>query len=675
MLYTFSVLVAIATLFDLTAGDPTQPENMTCVLYARRLLTCNYDLRDGIDSSNTTCTTCSQFSKNDTCPDVVTGKRCNTAVGRCEYNCDDLKFCDNFHKMKITMKGGKDAWTESMCRQIKTTDYIQPGPVRALRVTAINSTALRVSWKKPDDRHPYFETYKYSVLYLNHVKKVKTKDEDVEVVLTDLQPWTNYTVTVRSRPHRKGFRGPPQNATNATLEDVPASGPVIPESAYSRVAPGVLEVYWSSVPRDASRGVIVNYSVQATCCLSQPLYTTDHSTTVNITGHSNLTVLVNAATRNGWSAHPSQLHVNRRDLDVQYVDTVHKVNHRLEWAYIAGRRNLNNVFVSWCFGYQNDSFPQLVKCMNAIQKKLVQGGRRSIAIKNLDPLRVSCSRCEWQYAVSHYVDSVRSKLVWNTPTKLTVVHENMPMLAVLIVLIVIVAVIFIAGLAIVVRLYNRNSLCKRFTITMPRLVQFTVDDEVSISVEQRLQPDEAGLLLNNPGDTNTDNNKAHRGDTGKFITPDSIPHVLQLSNHPRQDCSDVFGNIEMDVSLPGLQVLPEELSSAPEAPWLQDGSHGDEHTETWSCSSDSGMSTYRQVTLDSAKPETQEHYSRIVFIDTKDECHQDAFGTGTQSNRTREIISLLPTYTESPSQVNTHSELTQAQAGHADPPPCVQLPP
>ncbi|XP_071117085.1 receptor-type tyrosine-protein phosphatase S-like [Haliotis cracherodii] len=261
---------------------------------------------------------------NDTCPDAITGKRCNTAVGRCEYDCDDLTFCDNFHMMKITVEGGKDAVSESMCRQIKTTDYIQPGPVRALRVTAINSTALRVSWKKPDDRlRSLGRRYTYSVTYLTglkNVKKIKTKDEDVEAVLTDLEPWTNYTVTVTSRPRRKGFRGPPQKATNATLEDVPASGPVIPESAYSRVAPGVLGVYWSSVPRNASRGVIVNYSVQASCCLSRPLFTTDHSTTVNITGHSNLTVLVNAATRNGWSDHPSQLHVYRRDLGEKYYD-------------------------------------------------------------------------------------------------------------------------------------------------------------------------------------------------------------------------------------------------------------------------------------------------------------------------------------------------------------------
>ncbi|XP_046544797.1 uncharacterized protein LOC124255000 [Haliotis rubra] len=644
MLYT---LVVIATLSNLTEGDPTLPENMTCVLYAKRLLTCTYDLRDDVDRNNTTCTTCSQFSKNDTCPDVVTGRMCNTAVGRCEYDCDRLKFCDGYHMMKISMKGDTDARAGSMCRQIKTKDYIQPGPVRDLQVRAINSTALQVSWKKPDDRYPYYETYKYVVLYSNRVKKTKSKDEDVEMVLTDLKPWTNYTVTVRSRPRRKGFLGPPLNATDSTFEDVPARGPVIPESAFSKVAPGVLEVYWGSVPREASRGIIVNYSVHASCCLSQPLYTTGHSTTINITGHSNVTVRVNAATRIGWSKNASQLHVYRRDLDVRYVHNVHRANKTLHWDLIAERKALNTTIVSWCFGYQHYKLPQLVKCMNAIQKKLLPGGRRSMAIKDLDPLRVRCSRCEWQYAVSRHVGNVRSKLVWNTPLRFAAVDDDKrdqgyrDILAVIIVLTVMVAVMFIAVGAISGRLYSRHSLCKRFVIITPRMVTFPGDED-SISMEHRIHQDAAGVLIS-IHDIHTD----HRED--KHITPDTISHLRQQHKHPStvQDHADEIrghGNSKIEVSLPGHHVLPEGEPSGPEAPWLPAGPQSDENSETWSCSSDSCMSTYRQVTTDSGVPGSQEDYSWIVSLKTVDECQQDASGTGTRSNGTRELISLSPVF-------------------------------
>ncbi|XP_046544794.1 uncharacterized protein LOC124254999 [Haliotis rubra] len=662
MITLFSVCVVMATLPDTTAGGPTQPENMTCVLYAKRLLTCNYDLRDGVDRSNTTCTTCFQYSKVEPCEEA-SKTRCNTAVGKCEYDCDDLKFCDYFHLMKVTEVGGKGDISASMCRQIETEDYIQPGPVRDLRVTAINSTALRVSWKQPDDRCRLSDPmmYKYFVKYFTkakNVKKTKSKDEDVEVVLTDLEPWTNYTVTVRSRPHSKGFRGPPQNATNSTLEDVPVSGPLIPKNPYSRVAPGVLEVYWSSVPRDASRGVIVNYSVHASCCLSQPLYTTDHSTTINITGHSNVTVRVNAATKIGWSKTASQVHVYRRNLDVQFIDRVQRSGDKLSWVFHDNAGKQPDFFnVCRCFGSQDDKLLQLVKCRGQVNTIRVPGNKRALPLEDHVPPKLACAGCDWQYAVSAHVDNVTSPMVWNTPLQHFETRPSASAMtddsAVITALVIVVVVVVGVGVAVVVVKLKRNVLCERFKIQMPQLMwsisdkeepcTWTEDDrngnakgrqgtpQVMANTIDVLEEDgqrvplleeqlQAVGMQTERGDGESDtrfltdsvgsNYKQVTIDTGKSPSQDCLPCSRDRSVSHNSTRKHLNGRSGPGLNTPSLSVAHDCTDVVRQTQGLCQGNHihldvicgpvgSPDEDEGWSSSSDSGVSTYRQVPIDS----------------------------------------------------------------------------
>ncbi|XP_067677436.1 uncharacterized protein [Haliotis asinina] len=566
------VFVVLATLPDTTARDRTQPENITCVWYAKKLLTCNYALRDDVDRDKTICTTCSQYSLADTCEDA-TGTACNSAVGRCEYDCEDLKYCDYFHVMKITSDVGKGHISASMCKQIETKHYIQPGPVRDLQMTAISSTALRVSWKQPDDRLRLVDpmTYKYVVTYFAKVKKVKktkSKDEVVEVFLTDLEPWTNYTVTVRSRPRRKGFLSPPRNATNFTLQDVPRSGPLVPKSPYSRVAPGVLEIYWSSVPQEASRGIIVNYSVHASCCLSQPLYTTDHSATINITEHSNVTVLVNAATKIGWSEHPSELSVYKRDLDIQYIDTVHRSGDKLVWVSTDTAGKQPDFFnVSWCFGSQDDKMPQLVKCKGHVTTKQVRGNKRALLLEHHVPPKLACAGCDWQYAVSAHVDDVMSTMVWNTPLQhienrrsITIMTNDSSSITALVII-----VVAAVGVAVAVLVVKRNVLCERFKIQLPQLMWSMSDKE-----EPCARTDE---------DDRNGNNKGHQG-TQQVVT--TITNVLE---EERQR-----------VPLLEEQLLPARMQSE----------RDDVESDTNVSSADSVGSNYKQVTIDTGKSPIQD---------------------------------------------------------------------
>ncbi|XP_067678998.1 uncharacterized protein [Haliotis asinina] len=233
--YILFIFADLSTLCDSTGVGKARwrydgASNISCVLYAKRILTCNYDLPDSIQRDLTTCTTCSQSTKqqtpNGTCPNthVVFGFACNTSVGKCVYDCDSLKFCDYYHMIKFILTGSDGKEPVSTCRQIRTERYIQPGPVRNLTVTTINSTTLRVEWKKPDDRYRYFDEYRYIVRYRDEKKhSLKTEDEDVAVVLTDLVPWGNYNITVWARRNIGGFRSIPQTVSTQVDELRPAA--------------------------------------------------------------------------------------------------------------------------------------------------------------------------------------------------------------------------------------------------------------------------------------------------------------------------------------------------------------------------------------------------------------------------------------------------------------------
>ncbi|XP_046557813.1 uncharacterized protein LOC124267013 [Haliotis rubra] len=220
--YILFIFVDLSTCFDWTDGAPSKLKNISCVLYAKRILTCNYDVPDNVQRDLTTCTACSQSielqTPNDTCPDAFPSLACNTSVGKCVYDCDSLEYCEYYHILNVTLTGSDDTEAVSMCGQIRTDRHIQPGPVRNLSVTAINSTTLHVEWKKPHDRYRYYDVYRYVVRYRDgkkHVMKLNTTDEDIGVVLTDLVPRGNYNITVWARPRRWGFRSIPQTVSTS----------------------------------------------------------------------------------------------------------------------------------------------------------------------------------------------------------------------------------------------------------------------------------------------------------------------------------------------------------------------------------------------------------------------------------------------------------------------------
>ncbi|XP_052238053.1 uncharacterized protein LOC127849355 isoform X3 [Dreissena polymorpha] len=172
--------------------------------------------------------------------------------------------------MTVASKCGKNV---SGLYSVITKDTVRPAPAKDLASAVINSTCIEWSYRQDANYHRQ-KKYNLTVSSRWNDEKVftgLTKEENNSLVVCDLHPFTEYTMTVQLHPENKGYWSRPMSISNTTLQSVPSSGPeVIPGSCYWNPQDCIrgnhrdLTVYWQDIPENHKNGEITFFTVSLT---------------------------------------------------------------------------------------------------------------------------------------------------------------------------------------------------------------------------------------------------------------------------------------------------------------------------------------------------------------------------------------------------------------------------
>jgi hypothetical protein len=147
-------------------------------------------------------------------------------------------------------------------------EFVQPAMVPNLFANSMTSRSANISWSSVNERQ-----FIYRVNYSSQWDSSFLKTNSTSILLENLVPFTNYTLSVECIPFirssEKGYWSVPSIYTFQTKPDVPASAPGVTAGSFhiKQLSDGykTLTVHWQLIPKRFSNGVIDNTSV----CYSQ----------------------------------------------------------------------------------------------------------------------------------------------------------------------------------------------------------------------------------------------------------------------------------------------------------------------------------------------------------------------------------------------------------------------
>ncbi|XP_066287656.1 uncharacterized protein [Branchiostoma lanceolatum] len=180
---------------------PDQPKFERCQSNNLNDFTCWWNRgRDPILKTNYNLTYTFKVGKVRVCPDLRVKQ--NKLI--CSWNPSHghPAMYGNEHRIVVTAENGLGK-TTSVPKFLDPDKYVKPGNVLGVQASNVGADALTVSWSHPQGLEPSHFTLFYQVRYWSEwdqTYKEKNASTDRSLQLPDLNPFTEYTVCVRSHP-------------------------------------------------------------------------------------------------------------------------------------------------------------------------------------------------------------------------------------------------------------------------------------------------------------------------------------------------------------------------------------------------------------------------------------------------------------------------------------------
>ncbi|XP_078603115.1 tyrosine-protein phosphatase Lar-like isoform X5 [Branchiostoma floridae x Branchiostoma japonicum] len=120
----------------------------------------------------------------------------------CHWDLSQPVMYGNYHRIVVTAENSLGKAT-SVPKFLDPDEYVKPRSVRDVVTSNVGADALTVSWQEPDGLESSHFTLFYQVRYWSEWDqsyKEKNASRDKSLELRDLNPYTDYTICVRSHP-------------------------------------------------------------------------------------------------------------------------------------------------------------------------------------------------------------------------------------------------------------------------------------------------------------------------------------------------------------------------------------------------------------------------------------------------------------------------------------------
>jgi neogenin len=132
-----------------------------------------------------------------------------------------------------------------------------PDPPSGLRVSSITSTSLLLEWNPSVPVNLLHTVHYFATAGGVELQKIIDKGNTAKIIITDLEPFTNYTFYVVAYQWG-GASQHSQHITAMTTEDLPIAAPSISVAPVSSTS---LRLRWGDLPPEQARGVITKYKL------------------------------------------------------------------------------------------------------------------------------------------------------------------------------------------------------------------------------------------------------------------------------------------------------------------------------------------------------------------------------------------------------------------------------
>ncbi|KAL5015998.1 hypothetical protein ScPMuIL_005587 [Solemya velum] len=360
-------------------------ENFSCRLYNYdESLFCHWEHGvEYVNASNIAVTTLFRVSRGS--PVACD----NQIVTSCRWNSSHAHQVDRkvvFFMIFVNNIKNGDKHAQSVMLDMKKS--VQPKPLSVLEVITINSTCVFVHWSH--DR--IFRSKDYRIQYWclcswdATIQSVVVSDPTNSTFFCDLNPATQYQITVAVKPVEGGFWSEERTGQNETFEDVPGTEPgntagAIISSSCQDSGYRTVQIFWSSIPlslRHGHEGYIEYRIHYSDSDKNHSLVTKKVWEELDLKCDENYDIRVHAATRVGPSTTYALFQVNPvksmpkppEEVRVEFVHNSTELS--VEWTVLPSVERENVSFtVFWCpreYGEYGDAHKM---CQSEITWKVV----------------------------------------------------------------------------------------------------------------------------------------------------------------------------------------------------------------------------------------------------------------------------------------------------------------
>ncbi|XP_060076918.1 uncharacterized protein LOC132556517 [Ylistrum balloti] len=290
---------------------------------------------------------------------------------------------------------------DQQCSDITIDNIVKPDTVSYIDAISTSPLCLNISWGH--DKIVDAKIYKLELLSEreNIAKNVESTENPSSGFyhhaeyyhICDLSYYTNYTISVRTRPidydgFPTGYWSDPRTTTKVTPKSVPSRSPPISPGAFTLAAISfkgsrTVTIYWPALPRYSWNGENLTYIIQATSakpCKQQtlnPKLYSESSSKFEILPSCSYDILVWAKNEIGQSDIPSRMFITNEGLNPP-MDVFLNTTHQSKKVEISWKHQPHATFftVFWC---QSDPGRT---CSNGFYNKTVSG-RYSSTFVNL----------------------------------------------------------------------------------------------------------------------------------------------------------------------------------------------------------------------------------------------------------------------------------------------------
>ncbi|XP_075698567.1 interleukin-6 receptor subunit beta isoform X2 [Rhinoderma darwinii] len=250
--------VTLHGIFFSLGYPPEKPENLTCISYNGKTLTCTWD--PGRPTIIPTKYTLKQSWA------IGPQKGCTADVGSnfCTLQYPDfILHIDTTFMVVAENVLGK---AESDLVLFDIVHIVKPNPPEIVSVSAVLQKVLRIEWKNPMEINELIYNLRYKPkgsTEWNEVPSDDIKRTRTSFALQGLQSYTEYVISLRCKPQIKGFWSEwSKEYTATTSESTPSQGPDLWRKICKTESDGrrVIQLMWKDL-KSHSNGIILGYNV------------------------------------------------------------------------------------------------------------------------------------------------------------------------------------------------------------------------------------------------------------------------------------------------------------------------------------------------------------------------------------------------------------------------------